>query len=136
MWTKRGIVFIICILGLFFVPNRLFGCHASSEKNSQEEKSCCLDETQKTRDTATVDCCNDDRAESAASDDRVDDCSKRCGEKSCRVSFQYSFIVSVIEAPQILPAYADASSSYARYKQPFCTDIYFSIWQPPQLAQR
>jgi len=30
--------------------------------------------------------------------------------------------------------HADASSAYARYKQPYCADAYFSIWQPPQIA--
>jgi hypothetical protein len=134
MWAKRSIVFIICMLGLFLAPHRLFACHEPSEKPKQEEKSCCLDERQHVKDVGTEDCCKDEGAESPKSDHHGDDCGKHCSEKSCRTSLQCNPIVSVIEAQLILPLHADALNAYARYKQPYCADAYFSIWQPPQIA--
>jgi len=134
MWTKGNIVLIICILGLFLAPNRLFACHEPSEKAKQEEKLCCLDERQKVKDAATEDCCQGEQAESQKSDRHEDNCSKHCGEKSCRTSMQFSSIVSEMEAQFILPIYGDALSSYALYQQPYCSDAYFSIWQPPQIV--
>lgn len=103
MWAKRNIVFIICMLGLFLAPYRLFACHEPSEKPKQEEKSCCLDERQQVKDVETADCCKDERAESPKSDHHADDCGKHCGEKSCRTSLQCNPIVSVIEAQLIYP---------------------------------
>jgi len=134
MWAKRNIVFIICMLGLFLAPNRLFACHETSEKPKQEEKSCCLDERQTTKDAETEDCCKDGRAESTKSDRHADDCGKHCGEKSCRTSPQCNPIVTVVNVQLVLPLYAAASSSYGYYKQPYCADAYFSIWQPPKIA--
>jgi len=152
MWAKVNILLVICILGLFLAPSLGFACHLASEKPKQEKKSCCAekgqavkdseqsqdpkhtDKVQDVKDTDTKDCCKDKKQDSGTSGDHGDGCSKHCAEKSCRTSMQCNPMISFYEVDLILPLDADQLRLYTLYKQPFCSDAYFSIWQPPKIA--
>ena len=158
MWAKVNILLVICMLGLFLAPSRVFACHLTPEKTKQEEKmSCCsendqdlnatdnthgvndthknqeLKNTDKDRDvedTEGKDCCNDVQNEK----DHGDDCGKRCSGKSCRTFMQYSPMIAVYGTGFIPLWETGQLKLYTLYKQPFCADAYFSIWQPPKIA--
>jgi len=150
MWAKVNILLVICILGLFLAPSLGFACHLAPETPKQEEKSCCTekgadlkdsdqdpkhtDKAQDVRDTDTKDCCKDKKQDSGTSSDHGDDCGKHCAEKSCRTSMQCNPMISFSEVDLILPSDTDHLKLYTLYKQPFCSDAYFSIWQPPKIA--
>lgn len=152
MWAKVNILLVICILGLFLAPSLGFACHSVPEKPKQEKKSCCAekgqdvkdskqgqdpihtDKAQDVKDTETKDCCKDKKQDAGTSSDHGDDCGKHCAEKSCRTSMQCNPMISFYEVDLILPSDTDQLKLYTLYKQPFCSDAYFSIWQPPKIA--
>lgn len=161
MWAKVNILLVISILGLFLAPSLGFACHLSPEKPKQEQKSCCSEKsqdvkesgttqdvkhiekaqepkpsgkTQDVKDTKAKECCKDKKQDAGSSGDHGDDCGKHCTEKSCRTSMQCNPLISFDEADFILMPDADQLKLYTLYKQPFCPDAYFSIWQPPKLA--
>ena len=158
MWAKVNNLLVICMLGLFLVPGQVFACDRASDKPKQEKKkSCCsendqdlnatdnakgvndanknqeLKNTDKDRDvedTEGKDCCNDVQNEK----DHGDDCGKRCSGKSCRTFMQYSPMIAVYGTGFIPLSEIGQLKLYTLYKQPFCADAYFSIWQPPKIA--
>ncbi len=154
MWAKVNILLVICILGLFLVPSQGFACHLPPEKPQQEQKSCCsemdpatedadtdkgrdinnTDGGQDAKDSGVKDCCKDGKHDSETSKDHGDDCGKHCNEKSCRTSVQCNPLISFYEVDLLLPSDTDQLKLYTLYKQPFCSDAYFSIWQPPKIA--
>ncbi|MDF2516461.1 MAG: hypothetical protein K0R59_1757 [Sphingobacterium sp.] len=161
MWAKVNILLVISILGLFLAPSLGFACHSLPEKPKQEQKSCCSEKsqdvkeseqvrdlkhiekaqepnptgkTQDVKDRASKDCCKDKKQDSGSSGDQADDCGKHCAEKSCRTSMQCNPLISFEEADSILMSDNDQLKLYTLYKQPFCPDAYFSIWQPPKLV--
>lgn len=141
MWAKVSMLLVICMLGLFLGSSPAFACHLVPEKSEVEQKSCCLD-SQDVRDTDTLsskemhteDCCNADKQDTETAKGHTDDCSKHCAEKLCRTSMHGNFIISSQSENLVLAAGTDQLSLYALYRQPFCSDAYFSIWQPPQIA--
>lgn len=162
MWVKVNILLFICILGLFLAPSPVFACHLSPEKTKQEDKkSCCTEkephvnaadkgegikDTDKGQDSHHArnsgdikdiegkDCCKDKSEGSPTTQDHGDDCTKNCGEKSCRTPTQYNPIIPFYETDLILLFDTDHLKLYTLYKQSFCSDAYFSIWQPPKIA--
>lgn len=135
MWVKSNMMLVICIVGLFLVPNRLFACHDASQKPKQEEKSCCVDKGQKIADVNEKDCCQDASADSKKSHNLKDDCSKHCNQKSCRASSQWNPLVSLMETIHFVPLDSESVRTYADYKQPYYADAYSSIWQPPKIVK-
>ncbi|WP_104384192.1 hypothetical protein [Sphingobacterium sp. HMA12] len=162
MWAKVNILLVICMLGLFLAPSRVFACHLTPEKPKQEEKmSCCSDKdphvntadegegvkdidksqdlhharnSRDIKDMTAKDCCKDKSEDSHTTQDHGDDCSKHCGEKSCRTSMPCNPMISFCETDLIPLSDTDQLKLYTLYKQPFCSDAYFSIWQPPKIA--